>query len=135
MNLFSKTPKDKFEKVFLNIYYSIYKSRLVICFERDRFFFAYTDLSQSKIVDFKKKIPVVIPIFFATLLIFFVILQHDILFQFIISFFSLVLFILFYSLRNSIYTVIINNNKIDYKRFDLDIKYRNFDGITFYKRI
>ena len=102
----------------------------------NRFFFASNDLLQSKIVDLKRqKSRLVIPIFFATLLICIAILQNDILFQFIISFFSLVIFILSFSLKNSIYSIIINNNKIDYKRFDLDIKFKNLEGITFYKRI
>jgi hypothetical protein len=136
MKLIRKTPKDKFEKLFFNIYYINYESRLMICFEHDRFFFASNDLLQSKIVDLKRqKSRLVIPIFFATLLICIAILQNDILFQFIISFFSLVIFILSFSLKNSIYSIIINNNKIDYKRFDLDIKFKNLEGITFYKRI
>ena len=134
MSLFIKTPKDTFEKLFFNIYYSNHKSRLVMCYERDRFFFASNDISQYKIVDFKKqKYNVVIPIFLAISVMGFAVLQNDILFQFLISIVSLMLLIISFSVKKNIYTVKINESKIDYWRYDLDIKFKKLEGITFYK--
>jgi hypothetical protein len=134
MSLFIKNPRDTFEKLFFKIYYSNYKSRLVICYERDRFFFASNDLSQCKIVEYKKqKHNVVIPIFFAISLMGFAILQNDILFQFLISIVSLMLLIISFSVKKNIYTIKINESKIDYCRYDLDIKFKKLEGITFYK--
>jgi hypothetical protein len=134
MSLFIKNPRDTFEKLFFKIYYSNYKSRLVICYERDRFFFASNDLLKCKIVDLKKqKHNIVIPIFFAISLMGFAILQNDILFQFLISIVSLMLLIISFSVKKNIYTIKINESKIDYCRYDLDIKFKKLEGITFYK--
>ena len=105
-----------------------------MCYERDRFYFAYNDLSESKIIESNnQKYHVVIPIFLAISLIGFSILQSNIFFQFILSIVSLILFIISFSVKKTTYTILINENKIDYNKFELDFKFKNIDGITFYK--
>ena len=136
MYLFIKTPKDKFEKIFFNFFYTIFKSRVVICYERDRFYFASNDLSKSKIIEAKKqKFRIIIPIFVALLLIGFSIVQNDVFIQLFLSIVALLLFIISFFVKKTTYSILINENKIDYNKFELDLKFKDIDGITFYKLV
>jgi hypothetical protein len=135
MNLFVNTPKDRFEKLFFNIHYTIYQSRVVILHKRDKPYFVTNNSSQFEIVDVKiQNFNVVIPIFFAILLMAFAILQSDIYSQIITAIVSLMLLIVSFSVKKIIFTILINENKMNYSRFDLDVKFKNVEGITFYKK-
>ena len=135
MSLFVKTPKDRFEKLFFNIYYTIYKSRIVIFHKRDKPYFVSNNLSQFEIVDLKiQNFCTVIPILFAFLLIGFAILQSDIYSQITLSIISLILLIISFSVKKILFTILINENRMNYSRFDLDVKFKNLEGITFYKK-
>jgi hypothetical protein len=135
MNLFVNTPKDRFEKLFFNIHYTIYQSRVVILHKRDKPYFVTNNSSQFEIVDVKiQNFNVVIPVFFATLLMAFAILQSDIYSQIITAIVSLMLLIVSFSVKKIIFTILINENKMNYSRFDLDVKFKNVEGITFYKK-
>ncbi len=135
MNLFGNTPKDRFEKLFFNIHYTIYQSRVVILHKRDKPYFVTNNSSQFEIVDVKiQNFNVVIPIFFAILLMAFAILQSDIYSQIITAILSLMLLIVSFSVKKIIFTILINENKMNYSRFDLDVKFKNVEGITFYKK-
>ena len=135
MNLFVNTPKDRFEKLFFNIHYTIYQSRVVILHKRDKPYFVTNNSSQFEIVDVKiQNFNVVIPIFFAILLMAFAILQSDIYSQIITAIVSLMLLIVSFSVKKIIFTIRINENKMNYSRFDLDVKFKNVEGITFYKK-
>lgn len=135
MNLFVNTPKDGFEKLFFNIHYTIYQSRVVILHKRDKPYFVTNNSSQFEIVDIKiQNFNVVIPIFFAILLMAFAIFQSDIYSQIITAIVSLMLLIVSFSVKKIIFTILINENKMNYSRFDLDVKFKNIEGITFYKK-
>jgi hypothetical protein len=135
MNLLFNTPKDRFEKLFFNIHYTIYQSRVVILHKRDKPYFVTNNSSQFEIVDVKiQNFNVVIPIFFAILLMAFAILQSDIYSQIITAIVSLMLLIVSFSVKKIIFTILINENKMNYSRFDLDVKFKNVEGITFYKK-
>ena len=135
MNLFVNTPKDRFEKLFFNIHYTIYQSRVVILHKRDKPYFVTNNSSQFEIVDVKiQNFNVVIPIFFAILLMAFAILQSDIYSQIITAIVSLMLMIVSFSVKKIIFTILINENKMNCSRFDLDVKFKNVEGITFYKK-
>ena len=135
MNLLFNTPKDRFEKLFFNIHYTIYQSRVVILHKRDKPYFVTNNSSQFEIVDLKiQNFNVVIPIFFAILLMAFAILQSDICSQIITAIVSFLLLIVSFSVKKIIFTIRINENKMNYSRFDLDVKFKNLEGITFYKK-
>lgn len=135
MNLFVNTPKDRFEKLFFNIHYTIYQSRVVILHKRDKPYFVNSNSSQFEIIDVKiQNFNVVIPVFFASLLMVFAILQSDIYSQIISAIVSLMLLIVSFSIKKIILTIIIDENKMNYSRFDLDVKFKNVEGITFYKK-
>lgn len=135
MSLSIKTPKDGFEKLFFNIYFTIYQSRVVILHKRDKPYFVTNKSSQFQIVDVKiQNFNVLIPVFFAILLMVFAILQSDFYSQIIIAILSLMLLIVSFSVKKIILTVLINENKTDYSKFDLDVKFKDIEGITFYKK-
>ena len=136
MYLFSITPKERFEKIIFNFFYTIFKSRIVICYERDRFYFVSNDMLKSKIIENKKqKLHIIIPIFVAFSLIVFSILQNNIFVQLVLSIGALLLFTISFFVKKTTYTLLVNENKIDYYKFELDLKFKNIDGITFYKLI
>jgi hypothetical protein len=136
MYLFSITPKERFEKIIFNFFYTIFKSRIVICYERDRFYFVSNDMLKSKIIENKKqKLHIIIPIFVAFSLIVFSILQNNIFVQLVLSIVALLLFTISFFVKKTTYTLLVNENKIDYYKFELDLKFKNIDGITFYKLI
>lgn len=136
MHSFVNIPKGRFEKIVFNFFYTVFKSRIVICYERDRFCFVSNDLSKSKIVESKKrKFHVIIPIFMAFSLIAFSILQNNIFVQLILSIVALLLFTIPFFVKKTTYTLLVNESKIDYYKFELDFKFKNIDGITFYKLI
>jgi hypothetical protein len=64
----------------------------------------------------------------------FAILQSDIYSQIITAIVSLMLLIVSFSVKKIIFTILINENKMNYSRFDLDVKFKNVEGITFYKK-
>jgi hypothetical protein len=135
MNLPINAPKDGFEKLFFNIYFTIYQSRVVILHKRDKPYFVTNDSSQFQIVDVKiQNFNVLIPVSFAILLMVFAILQSDFYSQIIIAILSLMLLIVSFSVKKIILTVLINENKTDYNKFDLDVKFKDLEGITFYKK-
>jgi hypothetical protein len=135
MNLFVNTPKDRFEKLFFNIHYTFYQSRVVILHKRDKPYFVTSNSSQFEIIDVKiKNFNVVIPVFFAIVLMAFAILQSDICSQIITAIVSFLLLIVSFSVKKIIFTILINENKMNYSRFDLDVKFKNLEGITFYKK-
>jgi hypothetical protein len=135
MNLLFNTPKDRFEKLFFNIHYTIYQSRVVILHKRDKPYFVTSNSSQFEIIDVKiKNFNVVIPVFFAIVLMAFAILQSDICSQIITAIVSFLLLIVSFSVKKIIFTIRINENKMNYSRFDLDVKFKNLEGITFYKK-
>jgi hypothetical protein len=128
-------PKDGFEKLFFNIYFTIYQSRIVILHKRDKPYFVTNDSSQFQIVDVKiQNFNVLIPVSFAILLMVFAILQSDFYSQIIIAILSLMLLIVSFSVKKIIFTILINENKMDYSKFDLDVKFKDLEGITFYKK-
>jgi hypothetical protein len=130
-----KDPKDGFEKLFFNIYFTIYQSRVVILHKRDKPYFVTSNSSKFEIVDVKiQNFNVLIPVFFAILLMAFAILQSDFYSQIIIAILSLMLLIVSFSVKKIILTVLINENKTDYSKFDLDVKFKDLEGITFYKK-
>ena len=135
MSLSIKTPKDGFEKLFFNIYFTTYQSRVVILHKRDKPYFVTNKSSQFEIVDVKiQNFNVLIPVSFAILLMVFAILQSDFYSQIIIAILSLMLLIVSFSVKKIILTVLINENKMDYSKFDLDVKFKDLEGITFYKK-
>jgi hypothetical protein len=64
----------------------------------------------------------------------FAILQSDICSQIITAIVSFLLLIVSFSVKKIIFTIRINENKMNYSRFDLDVKFKNLEGITFYKK-
>jgi hypothetical protein len=135
MSLPINAPKDGFEKLFFNIYFTIYQSRVVILHKRDKPYFVTNDSSQFQIVDVKiQNFNVLIPVSFAILLMVFAILQSDFYSQIIIAILSLMLLIVSFSVKKIIFTILINDNKMDYSKFDLDVKFKDLEGITFYKK-
>jgi hypothetical protein len=135
MSLPINAPKDGFEKLFFNIYFTIYQSRIVILHKRDKPYFVTNDSSQFQIVDVKiQNFNVLIPVSFAILLMVFAILQSDFYSQIIIAILSLMLLIVSFSVKKIIFTILINENKMDYSKFDLDVKFKDLEGITFYKK-
>lgn len=135
MSLSIKTPEDGFEKLFFNIYFTTYQSRVVILHKRDKPYFVTNKSSQFQIVDVKiQNFNVLIPVSFAILLMVFAILQSDFYSQIIIAILSLMLLIVSFSVKKIILTVLINENKTDYSKFDLDVKFKDIEGITFYKK-
>ena len=135
MSLPINAPKDGFEKLFFNIYFTIYQSRVVILHKRDKPYFVTNKSSQFEIVDVKiQNFNVLIPVSFAILLMVFAILQSDFYSQIIIAILSLMLLIVSFSVKKIILTVLINENKTDYSKFDLDVKFKDLEGITFYKK-
>jgi hypothetical protein len=135
MSLPINAPKDGFEKLFFNIYFTIYQSRVVILHKRDKPYFVTNDSSQFQIVDVKiQNFNVLIPVSFAILLMVFAILQSDFYSQIIIAILSLMLLIVSFSVKKIIFTILINENKMDYSKFDLDVKFKDLEGITFYKK-
>lgn len=135
MSLPFNAPKDGFEKLFFNIYFTIYQSRIVILHKRDKPYFVTNDSSQFQIVDVKiQNFNVLIPVSFAILLMVFAILQSDFYSQIIIAILSLMLLIVSFSVKKIIFTILINENKMDYSKFDLDVKFKDLEGITFYKK-
>ena len=135
MSLSIKTPKDGFEKLFFNIYFTTYQSRVVILHKRDKPYFVSSNSSQFEIIDVKiQNFNVIVPVFFAILLMAFAILQSDIYSQIITAIISLMLLIVSFSVKKIIFTILINEKKMNYSRFDLDVKFKNVEGITFYKK-
>ena len=135
MSLSIKTPKDGFEKLFFNIYFTTYQSRVVILHKRHKPYFVSSNSSQFEIIDVKiQNFNVIVPVFFAILLMAFAILQSDIYSQIITAIISLMLLIVSFSVKKVIFTILINEKKMNYSRFDLDVKFKNVEGITFYKK-
>ncbi len=134
MSLFVKPPKDRFEKLFFNIYYTVYKSRVVICHERNRSCFDANNLPKFEIVDFKiQNCCIVIPVLFATSMIGVALLQSDVYSQFILSIVSLILLIISFSVKKILLTIVLDENKMNLNRYDVDVKFKNLEGISFYK--
>jgi hypothetical protein len=136
MNLFFKTPEHRFEKLFFNIYYTYFRSRIVLCIKKERSYCYYNTRSQIEITSSRKRKRLfAIPIFGVFTSIGCALIQNDIFFQFVLSTISLVILIISTSVKKYNYKILINENKIEYNKFELDFKFKNMEGITFFKLV